>query len=74
MPPLKVKLFLNEPLGLCPGNKMQLQCEKYKESMEAEEAECRHPDDYCQTRTSCMIQFLEKERKREEARKEANKK
>ncbi len=50
---------------------MQLQCEKYKESMDAEEAECRHPDDYCQTRTSCMIQFLEKERKREEAREEA---
>ncbi len=45
---------------------MKLICEKYKETMESEEAECRHPDDYCQTRTSCMILFLEKERKREE--------
>ncbi len=66
-----ITIFERAPLGLCTGNKMQLQCEKYKESMEAEEAECRHPDDYCQTRTSCMIQFLEKERKREEAREEA---
>jgi hypothetical protein len=53
---------------------MLLECDKYKESMEAEEAICRHPDDYCQNRNSCMIQFLEKERKREEARKEAKKK
>jgi len=53
---------------------MQLQCDKYKEIMAAEEAECRHPDDYCQTRMSCMIQFLEKERKREEIKKEAKKK
>ncbi len=41
--------------------------------MESEEAECRHPNDYCQTRTSCMICFVEKERKREMAR-EAQKK
>lgn len=46
---------------------MKLVCDKYKESMESEEAECRHPNDYCQTRTSCMIVFIEKERKREEA-------
>jgi len=45
---------------------MKLVCEKYKESMESEVAACRHPDDYCQTRTSCMICFLEKERNREE--------
>lgn len=45
---------------------MKLVCEKFKDSMEAEEAECRHPNDYCQTRTSCIIVFLEKERKREE--------
>jgi len=53
---------------------MKVQCDKYKEIMDSEEAECRHPNDYCQTRTSCMILFLEKERKREEARKEAIKK
>ncbi|MBU1139288.1 MAG: hypothetical protein KKA76_09945, partial [Proteobacteria bacterium] len=46
---------------------MIITCEKYKEAMEAEEAECRHPDDYCTSRTSCMINFLEKERKREQA-------
>lgn len=46
---------------------MKLICDKFKESMESEEAECRHPNDYCQTRTSCMILFIEKERKREEA-------
>jgi hypothetical protein len=45
---------------------VKLVCEKFKESMEAEEAECRHPNDYCQTRTACMIVFLEKERKREQ--------
>ena len=45
---------------------MQLICEKFKEAMTADEAECRHPDDYCTTRTSCMIHFLGKERKREE--------
>lgn len=47
---------------------MKLVCDKFKESMEAEEAECRHPNDYCQTRTSCIICFIEKERKREQAR------
>ncbi len=50
---------------------MKIECEKYKETMESELAECRHPDDYCATRTSCMINFLEKERKREEAREKA---
>ena len=45
---------------------MKLVCEKFKESMESEEAECRHPNDYCPSRTSCMILFLEKERKREQ--------
>ncbi len=49
---------------------MQLVCEKFKETMTADEAECRHPDDYCTTRTSCIIQFLEKERKREQKREE----
>lgn len=49
---------------------MQLICDKYKETMESEDAECRHPDDYCQTRTSCMITYMEKERKREQARQE----
>jgi hypothetical protein len=50
---------------------MKVQCDKYKEIMNSEEAECRHPADYCQTRSSCMIMFLEKERRREEVGKEA---
>jgi hypothetical protein len=45
---------------------VKLECEKFKESMESEEAECRHPDDYCQTRQSCMINYIGKERKREQ--------
>lgn len=46
---------------------MQLLCDKFKETMESEDAECRHPEGFCQTRTSCIIHFMEKERKREEA-------
>jgi hypothetical protein len=46
---------------------VKLECEKFKEFMESEEAECRHPDDYCQIRTSCMINYIGKERKREQA-------
>ena len=38
--------------------------------MESEDAECKHPNDYCQTRSSCMICYMEKERKREQARQE----
>lgn len=52
---------------------MKLQCEKYKETMDSSEAKCRHPDDYCQSRSQCIIQYMEKERKREIARKEKSK-
>jgi len=47
---------------------VKLICDKFKESMDSESAECRHPNDYCQVRTSCMIYFMEKERKREQTR------
>jgi hypothetical protein len=47
------------------GGLMLLVCDKYKESMESEVAQCRHPNDYCQSRESCMVWFVEKERKRE---------
>lgn len=43
---------------------MELECEKYHEKMDSEQAVCRHPDDYCQHRTSCMIHFIEKENRR----------
>lgn len=44
---------------------MELECLKFNEKMPAENAECRHPDDYCKYRTSCIIFFMEKEKKRE---------
>lgn len=40
---------------------MELECAKYGEKMDAEQAACRHPGDYCQHRTSCMIQFIGRE-------------
>ena len=43
---------------------MQLVCEKYKEKMAADEARCRHAQEYCKFRSSCMIHFLERERGR----------
>lgn len=42
---------------------MELECAKYGEKMDTEQAACRHPGDYCQHRTSCMIQFIEREHK-----------
>lgn len=42
---------------------MELECFKYKEKMSPEEAECKHPGDYCKYRTSCMIQFMSSENK-----------
>jgi hypothetical protein len=47
---------------------MELECAKYGEKMDAEQAACRHPRDYCQHRTSCMIQFMEREKKGEKAK------
>ncbi|CAK8719371.1 hypothetical protein KKHLCK_08545 [Candidatus Electrothrix laxa] len=44
---------------------MELECAKYGEKMDAEQAACRHPKDYCQHRTSCMIQFIERENRSE---------
>ena len=45
---------------------MELECVKYHDKMDSEVAACRHPGDYCQHRSSCMIQFIEKENKRDE--------
>ena len=42
---------------------MELECFKYNEKMQAEDALCRHPADYCKYRTSCMIQFMSSENK-----------
>jgi hypothetical protein len=43
---------------------MELECAKYHETIDSEQAACRHPDDYCRYRTLCMIHFLEKENRR----------
>jgi hypothetical protein len=51
---------------------MKLECAKYGEKMDSEQAACQHPGDYCQHRTSCMIQFIEREH-RENARKNETK-
>lgn len=36
---------------------MEFVCEKYKERMAAAGAVCRHPQEYCKFRTSCIIHF-----------------
>ena len=41
---------------------MEIECVKYKEKMDSEGACCRHPEDYCKYRTSCIIHFLGKEK------------
>lgn len=43
---------------------MELECVKFKEKMDSESAYCRHPNDYCQHRTSCIIHFMGQENKR----------
>lgn len=37
---------------------MDLFCEKYKETVPAEKAVCRHPKEYCKFRTACIIHFM----------------
>jgi hypothetical protein len=45
---------------------MELECEKYKETVDSVPPVCRHPNDFCQFRTGCIVNFMEKENKREE--------
>ena len=40
---------------------MKLICEKYKEEMNQKEAVCRHPNEYCKFRSSCLIHFVSRE-------------
>lgn len=44
---------------------MELVCAKYNEKMDSEQASCRHPNEYCKYRTSCIIHFLGTEQKKE---------
>ena len=52
---------------------MDLECVKYKELVDGDQPICRHPDDYCQFRQSCLIHFMEKENRRQAARKREKK-
>ena len=45
--------------------KMKLICEKYKEEMTQKEAVCRHPNEYCKFRSSCLIHFMSRENAKE---------
>ena len=44
---------------------MKLLCEKYKEEMSQKEAVCRHPNEYCKFRSSCLIHFISRENSKE---------
>ena len=37
---------------------MDLFCEKYNETVDAEEAFCKRPKEYCKFRTKCIIHFM----------------
>jgi phosphoribosyl-AMP cyclohydrolase len=37
---------------------MELLCEKYNETMAAEDAWCKHSKEYCKFRTACVIHFM----------------
>lgn len=43
---------------------MEVECVKYRERMDAEQAECRHPGDYCKDRSPCIIHYLGGDKKR----------
>lgn len=45
---------------------MKLWCEKYREEMDADQAVCRHPREYCKYRTSCIINFTQSDLKADE--------
>ena len=47
---------------------MDLICEKYKKKFSSEDAVCAHLEEYCKFREACIINFMTKERQREERR------
>jgi len=46
---------------------MDLFCEKFRDTVNAEEAFCRAPNDECKYRMTCMIFLLEKQREKEQS-------
>jgi hypothetical protein len=51
---------------------VDLICEKYKMKVEAESAVCEHLEEYCKFREACIINFMTRERLREERRDSEN--
>ena len=47
---------------------VDLICEKYKETVDSESAVCEHLEEYCKFREACVINFMTRERLREERR------
>ena len=44
-------------------------CAKYNEPQKLEEG-CKHPNDYCQYRQSCLIYFYEQENRKKKTKEE----
>ena len=44
---------------------MELLCEKFRTSMDAEEAVCMAPEEECKHRWTCMVYLYEKQREEE---------
>ena len=53
-----------------PENPVRYLCMKYNRHQEGEEIACRDPDLYCKFRSSCLIHYQEK-RRRKRFRREA---
>lgn len=49
---------------------MDLFCEKYRIKISREGAVCTHLEEYCKFREACIINFMTRERQREERRNE----
>ena len=47
------------------SRKVKLHCKKFDRWVDAEDAQCTKPDDYCEFRERCGIYFLVTERDRE---------
>lgn len=45
---------------------MDLFCEKYKKKLSREEGVCTHLEEYCKFRESCIVNYMTRERQREE--------
>jgi len=51
--------------SIASAHKAKLHCKKFDRWVDAEDAQCTKPDDYCEFRERCGIYFLMTERERE---------